>query len=202
MEKGKGREQWSREGCCWEEGDAGCVPLPMLDWGPCHPAWHGGSARASCRTRLVWGVLKLELLLQTPRGVTEGRCCIHTCQVGSFPLSFGAVSAAGKELSLCHVCDCHRPATARFLGIKPLWLQSCQALSRLVGAVLPEIRGATGFGWQLGAPSLCSCAGVESELHKKHLSSPGDAASMWDLLLIWCEVRGQQQGASQPLRCH
>lgn len=68
MEKGKGREQWGRESCCWKEDDAGCVPLPMLDWGPCHPAWHGGSARASCRTTLVWGALMLELLLHPHRG--------------------------------------------------------------------------------------------------------------------------------------
>lgn len=45
MEKGKGREQWGRESCCWKEDDAGCVPLPMLDWGPCHPAWHGGQCQ-------------------------------------------------------------------------------------------------------------------------------------------------------------
>lgn len=54
----------------------------------------------------------LELLLHPSREVTEGRGCFHTCWVGFLPLSFRAVGAGGKELSLCHVCDCHHPATA------------------------------------------------------------------------------------------
>lgn len=150
----KEREQWSRESCSWKEGDAGCVPLHTLDWGCCHPAWHGGQCQGLLQSQTGLGRLMLELLLHPPRRVTEGRCRFHICQVGLLPLSFGVVSAGEKELSLCHVCDCHHPATAGFLGIKPFWLQGCQAPSRLMSAVLQEITGAASFGWQVGGLSL------------------------------------------------
>lgn len=55
MEKGKGREQWSRESCCWEEGDTGRVPLPMLDWGSCHPDWHGGQCQGLLQSQTGLG---------------------------------------------------------------------------------------------------------------------------------------------------
>lgn len=107
MEKGKGREQGSREGCCWKGGDAGCVPLPTLDWGSCHPAWHGGQCQGLRRARLVWGALIWNFCSIFPEGSQGGDAAFTPVRWGLFPLSFGAVSAGGKELSLCLVCDCH-----------------------------------------------------------------------------------------------
>lgn len=105
-------------------------PCPRLTGAPATQPGMVGSARASCRTRVVWGVLMLELLLHPPGGVTEGRCWAHTCQVGLFPLSFGAVSTGGKELSLCHVCDHqHQPLPGSWVSN----LSGCRAAKHRAG---------------------------------------------------------------------
>lgn len=51
----KEREQWSRESCCWKGGEAGCVPLHTLDWGCCHPAWHGGQCQGLLQSQTGLG---------------------------------------------------------------------------------------------------------------------------------------------------